>query len=51
MLWCLRCKGVLEQVLPGVFVNGLRLNIQAKVQMVVPQGLEDLIEFTQQVED
>ena len=44
-------QGVLEHVLEGVFVNGLRPNIRAEVRMVMPRRLEELMEFAQWVED
>ena len=39
-------QGAPEQALEGVFVNRLRPDIRAEVQMVMPCRLEELMEFT-----
>ena len=43
--------GLPEHVLEGVFINGLRPDIRAKVRLVMPKRLEELMEYAQRVED
>ena len=42
--------GLLEHVLEGIFINGLRPEIRTEVRLVMAQKLEDLMEYAQRVE-
>ena len=44
-------QGVPKHVLEGAFINGLRPEIRAKVRLIMPRRLEELMEYAQRVKD